>query len=285
MKRFSKFPAVIAGFTGTEITPDFLAAIEAGWVQGVILFRDNFTGDWRSLMKNLSALAGRFGLIIAIDQEGGRVQRFTSAQGFTDFPSARDVAAGSVKAAYDLYRKMARELADVGVDLNFGPVVDLDIDPQCPIIGHYGRSYGADPNQVAAYAEAFVQAHRDEGLLTCLKHFPGHGSSRQDSHLGFTDITDTWSPVELEPYRILIGKNLADMVMVGHLFHHGIDPEAPATLSRAHLRVLRETLGFTGPTVTDDLVMGAIADHYTGDEANRLALDAGCDILIRRRLD
>jgi beta-N-acetylhexosaminidase len=277
-------PHFLAGFPGTEIPPQLVKAIQAGTVGGIILFRHNFTGDWRTLLRTLRTLADQYNLWLTLDQEGGRVQRLTSSHGCTDFLSAREIAAGTLEAAYDTYRTMARELVGAGFNLNLGPVVDLDVNPDCPIIGHYGRSYGRDPELVAAYAGAFIQAHRDEGLKTCLKHFPGHGSSREDSHLGFTDITTTWTPDELEPYRILISKGLADMVMIGHLFHRDVDPIYPATLSAAHLRVLRDDLGFQGPVMTDDMLMGAIINGYTRDEANQLALKAGCNLLVYREL-
>lgn len=276
-------PSMIVGFPGTTVPDNLQTAIQAQSIGGLILFRGNFGEDRRPLTTQLRDLNERYGILIAIDQEGGRVQRLTAAHGLSDYPSARDVAATmSVDSAYELYRRMARELVNEGINLNFGPVVDLDVDPNCPIIGHYGRSYGRDPQRVTDYAAAFIAAHRDTGVLTCVKHFPGHGSARTDSHLGFTDITETWQPDELEPYRQLQRRGLIDMVMVGHLFHRGIDPLFPATLSPIHLRVLREEIGFTGPVVTDDLVMKAISDHYPPGEVIRRATDAGCNFLIWR---
>jgi beta-N-acetylhexosaminidase len=135
---------------------------------------------------------------------------------------------------------------------------------------------------VTAHARAFVLGMHEAGVLTALKHFPGHGSSRRDSHLGFTEVTDTAVlRVELQPYRALIAAGLADSVMTAHVFNRGLDPWDPATLSRFTVhRVLRGWLHYDGVVVSDDLLMGAIAQHYGLEEAAVLALGAGVDVLL-----
>src|SRR5690606_35642736 len=150
---------------------------------------------------------------IMLDQEGGQVQRLTPSVGFAGTPSARDVARGGIEAAEAVYADLARRLAREGFNVNFGPVVDLNLNPDNPVIARFGRAYGRDAASVTAFAAAFVAGHHAAGMGTALKHFPGHGSSLADSHHGFVDVTEVWSPAELEPYRTLIGEGLADMVM------------------------------------------------------------------------
>lgn len=222
--------------------------------------------------------------LIAVDQEGGRVARLTPAHGFAATPSARTVAATmDARAAAETYGRMAEGLAEWGFNVNFGPVVDLDVNPDNPIIGALGRSYSADPAIVGDYAAAFVLAHRARGVLTAPKHFPGHGSSVTDSHLALPDITDSWSRVELEPFRQAVACGLADMVMVGHLHNarlQGDSPE-PSSLSPAIVRdILRRELGFNGVAITDDLQMEAIAATHTLEETVLRAVAAGNDMLL-----
>jgi beta-N-acetylhexosaminidase len=173
-------------------------------------------------------------------------------------------------------------LRAVGINWDLAPVVDVGYNPANPVIVGAARSFGANPLQVTEHARAFVQGLRAEGVLTALKHFPGHGSSFDDTHLGFTDVTDTASPeLELAPYRALIADGLADSVMTAHVFNKRLDEQYPATLSRATVNgVLRGELAFKGAVVSDDLRMGAIERQYGIGEAAVLALDAGVDILL-----
>jgi len=161
-------------------------------------------------------------------------------------------------------------------------VVDVGYNPANPVIVGSARSFGATALQVTEHARAFVQGLRAEGVLTTLKHFPGHGSSFDDTHRGFTDVSDTGSPeLELAPYRALIAEGLADSAMTAHVYNKRLDEQYPATLSRATVSgLLRGNLGFTGPVVSDDLRMGAIERQYGIGEAAVLALDAGVDVLL-----
>lgn len=172
-------------------------------------------------------------------------------------------------------------LTGVGFNLDFAPCVDLNVNSQSPAIGALGRSFSADPRRVSADAQAFAQGLGSAGVLSCLKHFPGHGSAAGDSHLGFTDVTTTWDSSEPVPYRALIGQDAVDMVMTAHVFNAALDPEYPASLSwRITTGLLRGDLGFTGVIVTDDLQMRAVTDKYSLEQTVRLALDAGADILL-----
>jgi len=158
----------------------------------------------------------------------------------------------------------------------------VGLNPANPVIVGTGRSFGANPRLVTAHARAYVSGMRQAGVLTALKHFPGHGSSYADSHHGFVDVTDTANQdVELVPYRVLIEERLADSVMTAHVFNGWLDGRRPATLSRRTIRgLLRGELGFDGLVVSDDLRMGAIERHYGLRRSAVLALDAGVDVLL-----
>jgi beta-N-acetylhexosaminidase len=172
-------------------------------------------------------------------------------------------------------------LAELGINCNFAPVVDLNTNPLNPVIGAIERSFSEDPAVVARHAAAWIEVHRKRGILSCLKHFPGHGSSTADSHLGFVDISDSWEPRELDPYRILLQQDMADLVMTGHLFNSNLDGDHPATLSAPTIDgLLRTRLGYQGVVVSDDMQMRAISDHYGFEEAVCRSLAAGVDMLV-----
>ncbi len=283
---------VMIGFQGKSVANGGVKAvlgdIEAGRVGGVMYLGANVQSLAKVRAMNMAFYAAAQGPkpFIALDQEGGRVERLTRAVGFKEIPSAAQIGRSqSPDEAQQTYFAMASGLADLGFNINFGPVVDLNINPNNPIIGRYGRSYGLDAGLVSQYAASFVMAHRRAGILTALKHFPGHGSSRNDSHKGFVDISSTWRKSELNPYRNLIGQGLADMVMVGHLYHDRFatrgGPQLPASLSPDWIEgVLRGQLGFAGVVVSDDLEMGAIRQNYSFKQAIILAVEAGVDILL-----
>lgn len=288
---------VLIGFRGA--TPDDPGAmrvredIRAGRVGGVILFDKDVArpGYDRNVISpaQVQALTGvlqgdaEIPLLIAVDQEGGRVNRFKPERGFPPLaPSAQDLGAlGDPVATGIAARTIGELLAATGVNLDFAPVVDLNVNPESPAIGALGRSFSADPGAVAMHGAEFVQGLHESGVYSCLKHFPGHGSARGDTHQGLTDVTATWTAAELDPYRRLIAQGRADMVMTAHIVNRDLDPLYPASLSRAVTTdLLRGELGFDGVIVTDDLQMGAITEHYSLEETVALALDAGADILL-----
>lgn len=258
---------------------------------GVILF-DRFYKD-RNRTKNirspkqLQALSRQLQhyakkpLFIAVDQEGGRVARLKKAYGFEATPSAAAIAKGSLEAAKRHYESLAHTLHLNGINTDFAPVVDLARNPKNRVIYALERSYGKDPERVAAYAGTFIDALAHEQVLGVLKHFPGHGSSLGDSHEGFVDVSNTWDAIELEPYRILIEQGRADMIMTAHVYNSHLDKKYPATLSYAvNTTLLREKLGFKGVIISDDMQMKAISAHYTLKESVTLAINAGVDILL-----
>lgn len=234
----------------------------------------------RALTAGLQA-AARTQLFIAVDQEGGRVRRLREEAGFPFSPSAKAMGQGTPDETLREGERTGRLLADLGINLDFAPVADVDVNPASPAIGALERSFSADPETVAAHAGAFSRGLLSRGVLPCLKHFPGHGSAMADSHLGLTDISRTWSPAELIPYERLIPRGANPLIMCGHLFLERFDADHPATLSPAVLTgLLRERLGFTGVIVSDDMQMRAITAHYGLEEAVLRAVEAGVDILV-----
>ena len=230
-----------------------------------------------------SALRSEAGLslIVAVDEEGGHVARLDPAHGFPPTQSAATLGAEDDRArTRRAGRAIGVTLRDAGINLNLAPVVDLNVNPSNPIIGALDRSFGADPTLVTGQATAFIRGHHDEGILTTLKHFPGHGSSTADSHLGVVDVSDTWTPIELVPYRRLVPAGLADAILTAHVFNGQLDAEHPATLSHATIDgLLRGEIGYDGVVISDDMQMGAIRQAYGYEDAVRLAILAGVDIL------
>lgn len=275
---------LLLGIRGTAVTGNdaLLTTVRDEKIGNTVLFTGNIRSraQLKQLTAEMQALAP-VPLLVALDQEGGQIVRLTPQRGFpatlshAELGKLDDLAETRARA-----KAMAETMAEVGVNLNLAPVVDVAVNPRNPIITRYGRSFSADPAAVAAQAEAFIDGHHDVGLRCTLKHFPGHGSSRGDTHLGFVDVTDTWTDAELLPYRRLIAAGKADAVMTAHIFNRALDPELPATLSPAVITgLLREELGYDGVIFTDDLQMRAISDLFRLDRAIELALLAGVDVV------
>ena len=286
---------LMVGFRGMEAgeSAPIIGDIRAGRVGGVVLFdrdlalksdRRNIRspGQVKKLIRSLQAAAA-IPLLVAVDQEGGEVARLKEKHGFPASVSAQYL--GELDDPEETRRQagtIAAALAEVGFNLNFAPLVDLNTNPANPIIGSRQRSFSADPGTVSRHALAVIEAHREQGVACCLKHFPGHGSSRQDSHLGFTDVSDTWQALELEPYRELIDRGRAEAVMTAHIFNRRLDPEFPATLSRKnhHRACCGRNWALHGLVISDDMEMKAISAEYSRETALELALNAGIDIIL-----
>lgn len=280
---------VMIGFDGTRPGDAGVAhaarMVQEGRIGGIVLMDRNIRSpaQVRALTAAFRAGAGVPPPLIAIDQEGGNVQRLSGVKGFAAYPSARAVArGGDAAAAYRVYKAMAEELAAAGFNLNFGPVVDLNRNARNHVINRRGRSFSGDAGTVTAYARAFIAAHREAGILTSLKHFPGHGSSRDDTHDRLADISASWDEAELAPYRTLAAEEAVDTVMVGHLYHRAFAGDGlPATLQREAIEGwLRMRIGFSGVVITDDMGMGAIKRHHSHEESVVKAVIAGNDILL-----
>jgi beta-N-acetylhexosaminidase len=279
-------PLLMLGFAGNNS-----AAPDAGWIRnelsqgaiGGVCFLGHNTrtrSGIESLTATFRSAPRRRAALIAVDQEGGAVQRLSPKSGYPETPGAAVIAAQGDGAAVATYSGMARMLRGAGFNLNLAPVVDLGHEKRNPIIAKYGRAYGETGAQVARYAAAFCRGHRQAGMLTCLKHFPGHGSTLVDSHKAPVDLTQTWSEDELVPYRTLVQQGLVDMVMSGHLSHANMGGQ-PATLSRVAIEdVLRAQCGWQGVVMTDDVDMAAIRSRLQPAQAAVAALAAGNDIVL-----
>lgn len=218
---------------------------------------------------------------VGIDYEGGMVNRLKPKFGFPSTLSALKMATLSHTELEAECGKMALTLNQAGFNLNFAPAVDLNTNPNSPAIGKYERSFSAQPDVVVEKAACFIRAHRAAKILTVVKHFPGHGSSANDSHLSFVDVSETWVEEELTPYRDLYRLGLVDSVMTAHVFHRRWDEIYPATLSpRVVPQMLRKEIGFDGVVFSDDMQMLAITRNYGLAAAVRLAFAADIDVLV-----
>jgi len=286
---------IMVGFSGKNPSDPGVKALQSQiasyHIGGALLISRNIASpkQLRKLTDFLQDASPRsLPLLIAVDQEGGYVQRLSRKTGHMSFPSAwkmaNDPRYGNGSSALKVYQKMADQLADAGINVNFGPVVDLNVNPNNPIIGRFRRSYGKDPERVVDYASYFVAAHKRRKILTAAKHFPGHGSSKTDSHKTFSDISNTWKPIELKPFEYIVNDTSVDMVMIGHLYHPQFSdgPRLPASLSKRAIAVLRDEDGvqFDGVVVSDDMEMGAIRKNFAFNESIIRAVNAGIDILI-----
>ena len=268
---------LLVGFRGTSIDENnhIVSDITEYHVGNIILFEyDAPTGtrhrnisspkQVKQLCHDLQKIANGH-LLIGIDQEGGKVTRLRTQDGFPTTLSAQ----ASEQAGFDGVERnahiIAQELNDAGINLNFAPCVDVNINPNCPIIGKLGRSFSNDPERVSECARIWIEEQQKAGVISCLKHFPGKKKKKKK---------------ELIPYNNLIEKGLVEMVMVAHVINKQLGDNLPASLSPMMVtEKLRNELGFNGVIVTDDLAMGAIAKQYGFEEAIKLAILAGCDML------
>jgi beta-N-acetylhexosaminidase len=272
---------LVVGFDGTELPAALRDDLAGGRRAGVIVFNRNLTS--LPALRELCADVARTtpdGLpaLIAIDEEGGRVRRLPAPA--LALPPMRLLAERTELAFVErCARVLARELQCLGLTLNFAPVVDVDTNPANPIIGD--RAFGADPESVISFARAVLEGFRAGGVLSCLKHFPGHGDTLLDSHLALPSVLHERArleAVELLPFRRLAA--LADSIMTAHVVYPALDA-GPATLSRAIVgELLREQIGFGGVVFSDDLEMKGIAEAMAPERAGLLAIEAGCDVLL-----
>ena len=283
---------LIIGFNGETVNSndEIYKNIKSG-LGGVILFdKDPNDKNKRKNVRNKEQLKvltsqlqsiSKQKLLISIDQEGGIVQRLKSEDGFVNTLKASEVALRGENFARTSYRSLAKDLKESGINNDFAPVVDLAINKQNKVIVAKGRSFGESSAEVIKYSSIFVDELRKQSVISVLKHFPGHGSSLSDSHLGFVDITKTWTQKELEPYRYFIKNNKVDMIMTAHVFNEKLDDTYPATLSyKINTELLRYKLGFEGVLVTDDLQMYAISKHYDLKQTVTLAINSGVNMLL-----
>ena len=282
---------IMIGMNGFELRDKdpLLASIRAGRAGNILLFERDVLGgpkniespaQVRLLTARLQKAAPR-PLFIAVDQEGGNVQRLRPERGFEGAPAAAVLGNDSPDATRQAARRMGLEMAAVGINFDFAPVADLNINPLSPAIGAIQRSFGVHPHRAAAHVIAFGEGLIQAGVTPCLKHFPGHGSAREDSHDSMPDISATWQPTELIPFQQALLEGWSGAVMPGHLYHRGLDALHPASLSARVLNgLLRGKMGFAGVIVSDDMQMGAVAKSYSLEDRIQFAVEAGVDILV-----
>lgn len=276
---------LMIGIDGTKIEDiQYLKKdISQGKIGGILLLGYNIENEkqLKKFISDIQSINKDFPLFIAIDQEGGYVQRLNSKKGFNDYPSHYKAASLSENEVKNIYDDMAAQLKNLGVNVNFGPVVDVNINPESPVIGKIERSFSSSPEKVIKYSEIFIKSHKQKNILTVLKHFPGHGSSMTDSHQGFTDITNTWDEIELLPYKYFIQNKISDGIMTGHLFHSQFDVNYPASMSTYFVNdLLIKSLNYNGLIFTDDLEMNAISNFYNFEEVLTRTINSGNDIIL-----
>ena len=277
---------IMVGFDGTQANEAIEAHIRQRFVGGVVLFSRNIetpqqTAELTNQLQRLTeATTRQIPLFIGIDQEGGWVIRLR--EGATVLPGNMALGAtDSTELAERAGEITAVELAAVGVNLNFAPVVDVNNNPQNPVIDR--RSFGESPELVSRLGVAYIHGLQRNGVLATAKHFPGHGDTTVDSHFDLPTVNhdrERIHALELYPFRAAIDADVA-AIMTAHIIYPAFDPDRPATLSPAILTdLLREELGFDGLLITDDMEMKAIDEHYRSGEAAVMAVEAGADIVM-----
>jgi len=271
---------IVIGFDGYDINKtDELFEYPLG---GVILFDKNIKTPKQ--LAELTFNLKRFSkerLLVCVDEEGGLVSRLGKIKGFVKTPSASEITALGTEKAKESYKNLAWMLKGEGINCNLAPSVDLAINPKNSVIVKAKRSYSKEPLVVTHFAEIFVRQMHNKGIISVLKHFPGHGSSLGDSHNGFVDVTDSWSMVELVPFKKLIDANLVKVIMTAHIYNKNLDDKYPATLSKkTNLELLRQSMEYKGVIISDDLQMGAISKNYSLKETLKLAINSSVDLLL-----
>lgn len=299
---------IMTGFhgDGTNLNDENFNAIQEqiirGQIGGVILFDVDISGllatgmdmteakkqifssniknpeQIKKLTQQLQSIAPKK-LFIAIDQEGGEIQRLKPEHGFAPIPSHKDLAMGDVKATYETAYDLGQRLSKLGINVDFAPLLDVDVNPESPAIGAKNRSFSPDPEIVTEFANAFANGLKDAKIIYSYKHFPGHGSAGTDTHAGLTDITTTYQNYELIPWQKSLKKSSPfATVMVAHVINNNFDT-LPASLSKKTIQMVRD-MGFNGVIISDDMDMGAIANKYGMETAIEMAINAGNDILV-----
>ncbi len=278
---------ILIGMPKAEVDSAVLDEVKSGKVGALIYFEKNIPQSAHAFaaFKKMSWTYQKnapIPLFICIDQEGGRVNRLKEKYGFARSISAASIGKFKSMDSVRFYADAtAATLAGLGINVNFAPCVDLAVNPTNPVIVRPERSYSANEDTVALFAKEVVKMHRKYGIVTALKHFPGHGSSKDDTHLGLADVTNTWTARELKPYQFLLDSGYVDGVMTSHIVNKNLDRKAlPGTLSKPMIdSLLRKKLGYNGVVFSDDMQMKAIASNYGLEEAIKLAVNAGVDIM------
>lgn len=264
-----------------------LKSIAKGEIGGIILFEKDLmpVNTKQELAKLIITVQkpASIPLFLGIDEEGGKVTRLKPKYGFPKTVSAAYLGQLDNLDSTDFYARVtAQNLSLFGFNVNYAPTVDLNVNPNNPVIGKVDRSYSASPHQVARHAARVIDRHTEMGVITVLKHFPGHGSSTRDTHLGVTDVSGTWQFEEIYPYKFLLDSGKVPAVMTAHIINRTLEEQMlPATLSPKIITgILRQHLGFNGVVFSDDMHMGAISKNYGFEESVVRAIQAGVDVLM-----
>lgn len=274
---------LVAGFEGTTLPIPLIGALTKGEIGGVILFSRNFESreQIQALTAQIHAIQSPYPIWIAVDQEGGKVQRIKENLGSERIPAALDIAQTTPENARNIASATARDLKSLGFDLNFAPVLDIHTNPDNPIIAT--RAFGTTPEQVIEFAIPTMNGLRSEGIIPCGKHFPGHGDTLLDSHTDLPEVNHDIKrlrDVEFKPFKAAIDAGIP-MIMTAHIVMNGLGERFPSTLSPYVVtEILRNELGFNGVIVSDDLEMDAIIDRFSTQKAVLLGIEAGVDLFL-----
>ncbi len=284
---------IIAGVTGATADSDAEHIVRDLHIGNVILMGRNFDSPEQvlKLTQDLQAMAldaNGIPLIIGTDDEGGLVQRANYYAGFTPMPPAELAGAAEDPDLMERYGRMVGvELAAVGVNLDFAPVLDVNDNPENPVIGALGRSFGVTPELVELSALPFFAGLESAGVIAVGKHFPGHGSTTSDSHLDLPYVDkslEALEEVDIAPFAAAVEAGIP-AIMPAHVVYTALDPDLPATLSAPiQTGLLRDTLGFEGVIITDDLGMAGIMQIAPPEESGPRAVLAGADMLTCVRM-
>lgn len=273
---------LFVGFAGTKLPYDLAHLLAQGRVGGVVLFARNIESptQLRALVDELyDAAPPELPPLVAIDQEGGRVQRLRAP--WTEWPPMRRLGDRDAPEATRAFADaLARELVQQRIHLDFAPVVDVDTNPRNPVIGD--RSFGREAARVIRHAQEVIEGLQAGGVAACAKHFPGHGDTDLDSHLQLPRVRHDLHrlrEVELPPFAAAVAAGVAS-IMTAHVVFEAVDPRRPATLSPDVMALLREELGYDGVVFSDDLEMKAVADHYRPQQLVQGSLEAGVDAIL-----
>lgn len=276
----------LVGVPGTELSDssrEFLSDYQPG---GIIYFAHNYetpalVAEMSDEIQNTRDRQRNLPLFISVDHEGGKVQRFRKQ--FTHFPEPVEIGdIGSPKLAFMVAEVMAKELKAVGVNLDYHPLCDIHTRASNPVIGR--RAFGMDDELVSKMASAMVRGFMANGVISCAKHFPGHGDTTVDSHYELPKVNEPWEDLmnrELKPFIRAI-RSKVDMIMTAHILNSALDPIYPATLSLTTLNRLRKELRYDRLVITDDMQMDAVAKHFGEEDMIALAINAGCDVILYR---
>jgi beta-N-acetylhexosaminidase len=277
---------IISGIKGTSLSPEEIEFIKNEKLGGIILFTHNFEdpAQLAELVNNIQKHRDEYPLFISVDQEGGRVMRFKKH--FTQFPSMMEIASlDSPKLVFEVHQVMAKELSACGINLSYSPCCDILTNPENKVVGD--RAYGKDAESVEKFISAAIRGLQTSGLLSCAKHFPGHGSTSKDSHFDLPLVKTTMEELrkrEMIPF-IKASKSRVEFMMMAHLLVDALDDKLPTSLSAKAYEFLRQETKFTKIVITDDMEMKAISDKYSTEEAATMAINAGADMLLYRNME